>query len=135
MEETKQKLKVLVGDDQLGIEGSISHKSFLRCCGHLANFDFSFQPDKFIEKAKQGKYDALITDLNWTDEDLSRKDKTGFRVLEAIKNYAPIRVLHTSDDEYIQLGYQHGATHCLEKNRPSTLLEKILKGGGEKWKE
>ena len=124
------KLRVLLGDDQIGIEGSFPHRVFLRGYGHLANFDFSFQPDTFIERARQGKYDALITDLNWTDEDFSKKEsKTGFRVLEAIKEYAPIRVLHTSDDTYMQLGYKHGATHCLEKNRPSTLLEKILKGG------
>ena len=127
-----KKLKVLVGDDQLGIQGTPYHRAFLRGYGHLANFEFSFLPNDFIEKAKSGKYDALITDLNWTDEDLSRKDKTGFRVLEAIKDYAPIRVLHTSDDTYMQLGYQHGATHCLEKNKSPTLLEKILKGGEEK---
>jgi len=123
------KLRVLLGDDQIGIEGSLYHRSFLRSYGHLADFEFSYNPEDFIKRAHEKKYDALITDLNWTEEELSKKEKTGFRILEAIRDCAPIRVLHTSDDTYMKMGFEHGATHCLEKNRSARLLEEILKGG------
>lgn len=128
MEQEKQKqLRVLVGDDDLGIEGSLQHRSFLRNYGRLAHFDFIYNADDFIQRAKTEKYDAFLIDLNWEEDDSRRDYKTGFRVLEAVKDYAPIRVLHTSDDKFLQRGFQYGATHCLEKFRPSSLLEKILK--------
>lgn len=125
----KKQLRVLVGDDDIGIEGSIHQKSFLRNYGHIAKFDFCNIDIEFIERAKTGNYDAFLIDLNWKVDDEHTEYKTGFKVLEAVKDYAKIRVLHTSDDRFIQRGFQYGATHCLEKFRASSLLEKILKGG------
>lgn len=130
MEQTQQKqIRVLVGDDDLGIEGGLHHRSFLRNYGKLAHFEFTYNADDFIQRAKIGNYDAFLIDLNWEEDDSRRDYKTGFRVLQAVKDYAPIRVLHTSDDRFLQKGFQYGATHCLEKFRPSSFLEKILKEG------
>lgn len=129
MEQTKKKpLRVLVGDDQISIQGSFPHRWFLRTYGSLAEFEFSDNPVDFIRKAKIGNYDALLIDLNWEDADFTRKYKTGFRVLEEVRNYCPIRILHTSDEELMKRGYQYGATHCIEKNKPLGLLEKALRG-------
>ena len=126
--EREKTIRVLVGDDEIGIEGSFQHRAFLRGYGKIANFDFSYDAEDFIRRAKNGKYDAFLIDLNWEEDDNHRDYKTGFRVLQAVKDYALIRVLHTSDDRNIKRGFQYGATHCLEKFKSQNLLEKILKG-------
>lgn len=127
IEDKQIRLRVLVGDDQIGVQSSLHQKSFLRSYGHLADFDFADKADDFIKKAKEDKYDALLIDLNWEEADNEKEYKTGFRVLEAVKNYAKIRVLHTSDETALQKGYTYGATHCIEKHRSASYLEKILK--------
>ena len=128
MEKTEQKkLRVLVGDDQIGVIGSLPQKSFLRGYGHLADFNFANKIEDFIAKAREGNYDALIIDLNWEDADWNRDYKTGFRVLEAVKSCEPIRILYTSDEQLMKKGFEYSATFCLEKNRAASFLEETLK--------
>ena len=123
-------LRVLVGDDQIGVKDSLQQRAFMRNYEGLANFDFSDKADDFIERAKMGRYDAFLIDLNWEDEDANRDYKTGFRVLDAVRDCAPIRLLHTSEDEELrQKGYAHGATNCIEKYRGRNYMEQALKGG------
>ena len=122
-------MEVLVGDDQIGVEGSLDQKCFLQNYGSLADFGFSSIADDFIEKARTGNYDAFLIDLNWKKEDNSREYKTGFSVLEAVKEYAPIRLLHTSDETYGEIGMRYGARNCIEKHRSRKYLENALYGG------
>jgi len=130
MEGQRKTLRILVGDDQIGVPGSLQQSSFLRNYSRIVNasFDFECDSERFIERSRDGRYDALLIDLNWTDEDIGRKDKTGFRVLEAVRGYAPIRILHTSDEDNMKKGLNHGATGFAEKHRSSEYMEKILKG-------
>ncbi|MEI6850260.1 MAG: hypothetical protein WCK29_04445 [archaeon] len=126
---TQEKKKVLVGDDQIGVVGSIENKAFLRNYSNIADFDFASEECDFIQRAKNGRYDSLLIDLNWSEEDNSREDKTGFRVLESVKSYSPIRILHTSDEKYIKYGLKYGATDFAEKHRSKDYLAQKLNGG------
>ena len=125
----KKMMEVLVGDDQIGVEGSLDQKCFLQNYGGLADFEFSSIADDFIEKARTGNYDAFLIDLNLEKGDNSREYKTGFSVLEAVKEYAPIRLLHTSDETYREIGMRYGARNCIEKHRSRKYLENALYGG------
>ena len=130
MTDENKPLRVLVGDDQIGVRNSLQQKAFLRNYGGLASFDFSDKADDFIARAREGRYDALLIDLNWEDADAEREYKTGFRVLDAVKEYSPRRLLHTSEDQELrQKGFFHGATNCIEKYRARSYLEEALKGG------
>ena len=74
----KKMMEVLVGDDQIGVEGSLDQKCFLQNYGGLADFEFSSIADDFIEKARTGNYDAFLIDLNLEKGDtlqLELKDK------------------------------------------------------------
>tara|TARA_Y100000310_G_scaffold134326_1_gene133329 strand:+ start:3069 stop:3878 length:810 start_codon:yes stop_codon:yes gene_type:complete len=123
----RDKPLVLVGDDQIGVEGNQSRLAFEDNYRKIANFDYETDPDKFVERAKEGEYDALLIDLNWTDEDRETLDKTGFRVLDQVRNFSPIRAVHSSVDEEIRkIGYENGATHIIEKGLPPDEMEKIL---------
>ena len=114
--------RILVGDDQFG--GSSGHlfiESFreryreqLRGC----EVKYVADPEHFVQEAKGGNYAVLLIDLNWTNEDFGRRatDKTGFQLLDAVKGYAPIRVLWTSDaDRVREDALKHGATSCIGK--------------------
>ncbi len=126
--EEQSKPRVLVGDDQIGNPGDHCHKNFVYSYGRLADYDFTDNPRRFVEMARTGNYDALVIDLRW-GPDIPRE---GYKVLEETRDYAKIRILHTSENEEARkLGYQHGATHCLEKGCLPEDLEKILKGGEE----
>jgi len=125
-----EKLRVLVGDDQIGQADSPARISFSMKYGELAKFEFTADPHDFVGKAKAGNFDALMIDLKWCAEDAEREDKTGYQVLLAVRDLAPVRVLFTSEsDEAREKGYDYGATHCIGKSpRPDFLLS-ILKGG------
>ena len=125
--------RVLVGDDQIGIEGSMHNQGFLRNYGKLnAKYDFESNPERFIERAKVGRYDTLLIDLNWKDVDSERGYKTGYMILKAVRDYAPVRLLYTSEDTDSRVrGLNYGATRCVEKHKSSSYLEKALKGGEE----
>jgi len=127
------KLKILVGDDQIGVDGSIPNLNFIDDYGRHADLEFTDSPDRFIEMAKTGDYYALMTDLNWETADYTRDNKTGYRVLEAVRESAPIRILHTSksDEEVVAKAKECGATHFLPKGSMPRELEEILMGGNQ----
>lgn len=123
------KPRVLVGDDQFGVIGSLMNESFTYDYKSIAYFDFADKPDMFIGMAKSGNYDALMIDLKWEEEDAVRENKTGYMVLDAVRGYAMKRILWTSESkEARDIGYQHGATQCIPKGMPPEDLEKILTG-------
>lgn len=127
-------LRVLVGDDQIGVSESLHQKAFLRNYSEIADFDFENNPDRFIDRARIGKYDALLIDLNW-DGERNSEDVTGFRVLHAVREYSPIRLLHTSNSINLDLKYAAqlcGATNCIEKHRSREYLQEKLKGSEAK---
>ena len=127
METQNKKLRVLVGDDEIGVACSLQQKAFLRNYEGLADFDFEKDSNMFIERAKIGKYDALLIDLCWENADREREDKTGYKVLKEVEHYAPIRLLHTSEDETLRKkGMQFGATTCIEKHRSPEYLRTAL---------
>lgn len=124
-------LTVLVGDDQIGVTESMHQKAFLRGYAEMpgkVRYEFTADAEEFIRLARTGKYDALVTDLNWSEEDSEREYKTGFRILEAVKGLAPVILLHTSDDTSIALGIRYGATRCIPKNKGRDYFWKALNG-------
>lgn len=123
--------RILVGDDQIGVAGSLQQLAFLRNYIGVAEFDFEKDPDMFVERTKIGKYDALLIDLCWEDADREREDKTGYRVLKEVVPYAPVRLLHTSEDvELRRKGMKYGATTCIEKSRSPDYLRTALNISG-----
>ena len=125
--------KILVGDDQWGAdskEGERLRWSFeidYRDVLEDAEIDWTDDPDRFVSMASTGAYDTLLIDLHWSDKDFSRSYKTGFRVLDYVEDYAPKRVLWTSErKEDRERGYRHGATHCIAKGMmPHTMRELV----------
>ena len=45
----KKKLKILVGDDQIGVIGDNCNLTFLDNYGHLADYDFAATPEECIK--------------------------------------------------------------------------------------
>lgn len=127
------KLKMLVGDDQISVYRSVPNINFIDDYGRYAELEFTDNPDEFIEMATTGDYDALLIDLNWETADHTRANKTGYRVLEAVRKSAPIRILHTSksDEIVVARAKECGATHFLPKGSMPKELEEILHGGNE----
>jgi len=130
--ETK-KYQVLIGDDQFGADnsmGEMMRENFeIDYRGVLRDFKLSYtdNPEKYIEMAKTKDYKALLIDLKWCDEDAVRENKTGYRVLEAVRDCAPVRILWTSEsNEARNKGYEHGATHCIAKGITPEKLEEII---------
>lgn len=122
-------LRVLVGDDQIGVPGSPSNLNFIdNYSGLPVDFDYETKPDNFIERARRGDYAALLIDLNWNVPEVER-DEAGYQVLKAVKDYAPIRILHTGEsDEAREKGFAYGATHCIGKGIPPEDLYEIIMG-------
>ena len=123
MENTSKTINVLVGDDEIGVEGSLQRRSFVRNYEGLANFEYATTPKEFIRQASTKKYDCIITDLNYT-----HNNQEGFEVLRQVKGMAPIIILHTSDETAMENELDAGATHFMQKGRRAEILENILKG-------
>ena len=89
-------------------------------------FDFTPDPTEFVRMSRDGRYDALMIDLNWSGHPHGHLT-TGYELLEAVKDYAPIRILHTSEEkEAREKGFEFGATHCIPKGPPPEELEKLI---------
>lgn len=130
MKEQHEALRVLVGDDQIGVVGSFPQKMFLRRYGAIADFDFESDPQTFVARARSGGYDALLIDLHWKPEDYGACSiKTGYSVMQQSKGYSPIRILHSSADaEEREIALSYGATDTLEKSLDSEHMLVKLKG-------
>jgi DNA-binding NarL/FixJ family response regulator len=128
-------LRVLVGDDEIAVENSLLQRAFLRNYGGLADFEFETDPDRYIGRARDGKYDALLVDLNWKGSK-DPKDITGFRVLQASKDYARVRLLHTSNELDMDLRSAVlllGATGCVPKYKSREYMRESLEGADRRW--
>lgn len=120
-------MKVLVGCDQTGVIGSPAYHNFMDNYKQLADYDFTADPDEFIQMATQGQYNALVIDLNWKPADIVEVYRTGYRILDAVVDCCNKRILWTSAcKELREKGFQHGATHCISKGIMPEDLEKIL---------
>ena len=123
--------KILIGDDQIGSEAGEALRTLfeLKYESALSGFslEYTADPEDFIEKASTRDYDVLLIDLKWCHDDAIREYKTGYRILDVVRDYAPKRILWTSEDkEDRERGYEHGATECMEKNPIPEKLERIL---------
>ena len=123
--------RILIGDDQIGSEARIALRTLFEMKYEQAFSGFSLEytadPEDFIEKASTGSYEVLFIDLKWDHDDALREYKTGYRILDAVREYAPKIILWTSEDKADrEKGYEHGATHCIEKNPTISELEEIL---------
>ncbi len=120
--------KILIGDDQIGSAAGRALRTLFEMKYESAfsgyTLEYTADPEEFLKMAESKEYSALFIDLKW-GIDLPRE---GYRLLQESKEYSPIRILWTSEeDEARQKGYEHGATHCLEKNPSLSKLEEILK--------
>ena len=87
--------------------------------------EFYCTPEEIIEKAKQGKFKTIITDLNYT-----KGGEEGFNVLSEVKGCSDIRILHTGifrgeEAKMMETAGRYGATHVVSKNDYET-LRKII---------
>jgi CheY-like chemotaxis protein len=125
--------KILIGDDQFGKQSKmgermrrdfeLDYKSIFQ----NTTLTYTANPDEFVQLAKTGDYQVLMIDLNWEMDDYGRYNKTGYRVLDAVRDYAEKRILWTSQNkEAHEKAYQHGATHCIGKRPSPKKLEKII---------
>lgn len=121
--------KILIGDDQLGSGGkwdvirrTMFEKDYAKAFSGCS-LEYVSDPEKFLELARTGEYHALFIDLRWGAE----LPTEGYRLLKECKEYAPLRILWTSEDkEAIEKGYEYGATNCISKSPYPEELEKIL---------
>ena len=75
--------------------------------------EFAETPEETIAMASASKYDAVITDLNYTDN-----GQEGYNVLSALKGKYNVLVLWTSDayePGIKEKALSLGATHILDK--------------------
>lgn len=119
--------KILIGDDQVGSEAGAALRILFELQYHRAfsgfSLDYTADPERFIELAKTREYAVLFIDLKWGPY----LPTEGYRLLQECRDYAPIRILWTSESpEAREQGYQHGATHCIGKNPLPEELEGIL---------
>lgn len=131
----KKKMKVLVGDDLIGIAGSPWQRGFIMGYSDLLEsfeFNFTANPEEFIEMAKTREYDALLIDLQWEKADsgsINHVYRTGYRLLNELRDYAPVRILHSgAEGEMLKRAFRYGATACIPKNVCPKQLEQILLG-------
>lgn len=120
--------KILIGDDQLGepVQGKDLRTLFeLVYRQQLQPFELTYtaNPQEFVELASTREYSVLMIDLRWG----SNLPTEGYSLLDKVRDYAPVRVLWTSErEEARKKGYEHGATHCIEKRPIPEELEGIL---------
>jgi hypothetical protein len=129
-------LRVLVGDDEISVENSLQQRAFLRNYRDIADFEFETNPDKYIERARKEKYDALLIDLNWRGSS-DPKDLTGFIVLKEVKDYSLVRLLHTSNELNMDLRSAVqllGGTGCVSKYKSREYMKESLEGADRRWK-
>jgi|TARA_B100001964_G_C14176270_1_gene573962 CheY-like chemotaxis protein len=95
MKMTSENLQVLIGDDQIGVEGSPSRLNFEENYGELLVF-FSYEtdPDEVVRRARGEKWNAVVTDY-----DYQREDTNGLEVLDQIKGIDATLILHTGTEE------------------------------------
>ena len=103
-QQNKEDLEILIGDDAFkDISTEIIFNSTYKPCLQEAhpeyNFNWTLETDhqKVIEEAKTGKYDVVITDLDYSG---GGTGKEGYEVVDAINtmNPRPYLVLCTSCD-------------------------------------
>lgn len=105
---TKPLEKILIGDDQAWELKSILSRQFPKI-----QMEFAETPEQAIAMASASKYDAVITDLNYTDN-----GQEGYNVLSALKGKYNVLVLWTSDaykPGVLEKALSLGATHVLDK--------------------
>jgi len=113
------KIKILIGDDN---EAFI--KSIKRMLIGL-DIDYFLTPEEVIANAEARAYDAIITDLEYTEE-----GREGYDILEKVRELSPIRVLYSGkadQQDVIEAAYAAGATYIIEKSNVME-LRKILMG-------
>lgn len=125
--------KILIGDDKLGADESLKKNfelDYREIFKDRAELKYTADPEEFIQLAKTKEYDVLMIDLKWSDEDAIKEYKTGYRILEEVRDCAFKRILWTSESEEArQKGFQYGATHCISKRPAPYKLEEIIYGG------
>ena len=121
--------KILVGDDQI----EYTKKVFPTMPPGAAYPDFVDNYEAVIEKARNGDYNLIVTDLNYTEN-----GQEGYKVLEALVDLPVRKILWTgnADDPGVRERAQALGAEVLGKDEIGTLVgiarnEKRIKNGGE----
>jgi len=105
-------LSILLGDDELFastisfFEQNQAKRIQDELPDYRLNWEYQMKPERVIEKARTGKYDVVITDLDYGDcGDGSHKD--GYQIIDEVSklNPKPLLILCTSkkqDEEMTQ---------------------------------
>jgi hypothetical protein len=122
------KPRVLVGDDNVNNPHHIGHTKLSDFRNVAADLDFTDDPNRFIEMARTRQYDTLIVDLIWEKDDYGRDCPRGYRLLDAVRDCAPKRILwNPTNEDTGNLGFKYGATHWIPAGIRPKDLEKVLR--------
>jgi DNA-binding response OmpR family regulator len=112
--------KILIGDDNQQMLRSLSRA--LRFKG--LETDLASTSQEVIEKARQGNYSAIITDLAYTEG-----GREGYEVLKQIKQVSAIKILYTAESgfEHVPEGFMNGADYVVLRKDSSQLMEILQK--------
>lgn len=120
--------RILYGDDQEQNRERVAQS--LRERGY--HVDLVCSDQEFISKARNGKYNGLISDLDYSPDGAE-----GYQVIKKLKEVPSLKILFTARDgfENAAEGLEAGADWVvMHKNLEELVevLEKELKGGEEK---
>jgi hypothetical protein len=100
-------LNILVGDDEMGFpsnqstfEQFIAPKFQRAVPDYKVNWNYESRPQRTIEEARTGRYDVVVTDLDYSDCG-NGSHKEGYDVIDAVctMNPKPLLVLCTSSED------------------------------------
>jgi hypothetical protein len=104
---TNRSLRILIGDDELDFlanqfefERYIAPKLHGAVPNHKVNWNYESSPQRTIEEARTGRYDIVVTDLDYADYG-NGSHREGYEVIDAvcIMNPRPLLVLCTSSKD------------------------------------
>ena len=106
-------MKILIGDDKQEEREKLARA--------LSGYDLTLAetPEEVVNKARQIKYDAVVTDLEYTEG-----GQEGYEVLRQIQDLTENRILYTGARgfELVIEGTLAGATEVVEGKNSSELL-------------
>lgn len=112
--------KVLYGDDKEEKRNVLANELRLR----NLEVELARTPQELVAKARANKYDAIITDLEYTPE-----GREGYDVLRQIRKLPALKVLYSGvcGFEYAAEAFESGADYAILRKDQSQLMELLDK--------
>jgi DNA-binding response OmpR family regulator len=117
--------KILIGDDREQVRCSLGRALRAR----KIEVDLAATAQEVIRKARANNYDAVITDLEYTEG-----GREGYEVLRQISDLPTLKVLYTAQSgfEFEAEGLECGADYVILRKDHSRLLQLLNEKLGDK---